>query len=146
MTDLVNAVDTPSATVRELADLARAGYRVLHEPSMLVDFEIHHLVDRAGGTGKICLREWQVINDDVRKQLEEAGPERHVRRLQEIIDAPGNSSGRSMRETVLMRLQAGDITVETSRRILLAYGYHTSVLDGVADTAPARVAPEGGAV
>ena len=48
VTDLVNAVDTPSATVRELADLARAGYRVLHEPSMLVDFEIHHVVDRAG--------------------------------------------------------------------------------------------------
>ena len=121
----------------------QAFYDVVATTHMLVS---QRLVDRAGGTGKICLREWQVINDDVRKQLEEAGPERHVRRLQEIIDAPGNSSGRSMRETVLMRLQAGDITVETSRRILMAYGYHTSVLDGVADTAPARVAPEGGAV
>ena len=57
MTDLVNAVDTPSATVRELADLARAGYRVLHEPSMLVDFEIHHLVDRAGGLAGIVARD-----------------------------------------------------------------------------------------
>ena len=26
-------VDTPSATAHQLADLARAGYRVLHEPS-----------------------------------------------------------------------------------------------------------------
>lgn len=57
MTDLVNAVDTPSATVRELADLARAGYRVLHEPSMLVDFEIHHVVDRAGGLAGIVARD-----------------------------------------------------------------------------------------
>jgi hypothetical protein len=53
MTDLANALDTPSTTVRELADLARAGYRVLHEPSMLVDFEIHHLVDRPGGLAGI---------------------------------------------------------------------------------------------
>ena len=57
MSDLVNAVDTPSATVRELADLARAGYRVLHEPSMLVDFEIHHVVDRAGGLAGIVARD-----------------------------------------------------------------------------------------
>jgi len=55
MTDLV--FDTPSATVRELADLARAGYRVLHEPSMLVDFEIHHLVDRPGGLAGIVARD-----------------------------------------------------------------------------------------
>jgi hypothetical protein len=53
VTGLVNPVEAPSATVRELADLARAGYRVLHEPSMLVDFEIHHLVDRPGGLAGI---------------------------------------------------------------------------------------------
>ena len=57
VTDLGNAVDTPSATVRELADLARAGYRVLHEPSMLVDFEIHHVVDRPGGLAGIVARD-----------------------------------------------------------------------------------------
>lgn len=121
----------------------QAFYDVVATTHMLVS---QRLVDRADGPGKVCLREWQVITDDVRKQLEEAGPERHVRRLQEIIDAPDNPSGRSMRETVLRRVRAGEIALETGRRILLAYGYHTAVLDGVADTAPARVDPEGGAV
>ena len=50
-------VDTPSATAHELADLARAGYRVLHEPSMQVEFEIHHLVDRPGGLAGIVARD-----------------------------------------------------------------------------------------
>lgn len=39
----------PAATARALADLARAGYQVLDEPSMQVEFEIHHGVDRPGG-------------------------------------------------------------------------------------------------
>ena len=47
----------PSATAHELADLARAGYRVLHEPSMQVEFEIHHLVDRPGGLAGIVARD-----------------------------------------------------------------------------------------
>jgi hypothetical protein len=46
-----------SATAHELADLARAGYRVLHEPSMQVEFEIHHLVDRPGGLAGIVARD-----------------------------------------------------------------------------------------
>ena len=50
-------VDAPSATAHELADLARAGYRVLHEPSMQVEFEIHHLVDRPGGLAGIVARD-----------------------------------------------------------------------------------------
>jgi hypothetical protein len=50
-------VETPSATAHELADLARAGYRVLHEPSMQVEFEIHHLVDRPGGLAGIVARD-----------------------------------------------------------------------------------------
>ena len=51
------AVETASATAHELADLARAGYRVLHEPSMQVEFEIHHLVDRPGGLAGIIARD-----------------------------------------------------------------------------------------
>jgi hypothetical protein len=46
-----------STTAHELADLARAGYRVLHEPSMQVEFEIHHLVDRPGGLAGIVARD-----------------------------------------------------------------------------------------
>lgn len=56
MTPVGGAPDTPSATAHELADLARAGYRVLHEPSMQVEFEIHHLVDRPGGLAGIIAR------------------------------------------------------------------------------------------
>jgi hypothetical protein len=51
------AVEAPSATAHELADLARAGYRVLHEPSMHVEFEIHHLVDRPGSLAGIIARD-----------------------------------------------------------------------------------------
>lgn len=41
--------EAPSgATTRALADLARAGHRVLDEPSMRVEFEIHHGLDRPG--------------------------------------------------------------------------------------------------
>ena len=36
----------PAATARALADLARAGYQVLDEPSMQVEYEIRHGVDR----------------------------------------------------------------------------------------------------
>ncbi|GAA1880299.1 hypothetical protein GCM10009836_71990 [Pseudonocardia ailaonensis] len=36
-----------------LADLARAGYRVLDEPSMQVDLEIHHRADRPGGLAAV---------------------------------------------------------------------------------------------
>ncbi|MGH3567721.1 MAG: hypothetical protein ACRDRH_17160 [Pseudonocardia sp.] len=49
--------DGSGASTRALADLARAGYRVLHEPSMQVEFEIHHLVDRPGGLVKIVARD-----------------------------------------------------------------------------------------
>ena len=55
MSELANGV--PSTTAHELADLARAGYRVLHEPSMQVEFEIHHLVDRPGGLARIIARD-----------------------------------------------------------------------------------------
>lgn len=60
MTDLIatGPVSTGAATTtRELADLARAGYRVLQEPSMQVEFEIHHLVDRPGGLAGIVARD-----------------------------------------------------------------------------------------
>jgi hypothetical protein len=53
----MSGAEAPSATARELADLARAGYRVLHEPSMHVEFEIHHLVDRPGGLAGIIARD-----------------------------------------------------------------------------------------
>ena len=55
MTDFPNG--GAAATAYELADLARAGYRVLHEPSMQVEFEIHHLVDRPGGLAGIIARD-----------------------------------------------------------------------------------------
>lgn len=57
MTATWSAYDGQSASTRALADLARAGYRVLHEPSMQVEFEIHHLVDRYGGLAEIVERD-----------------------------------------------------------------------------------------
>ena len=46
-----------NASTRALADLARAGNRVLREPSMQVAFEIHHLADRPGQLADIVARD-----------------------------------------------------------------------------------------
>jgi len=46
-----------NASTRALADLARAGNRVLREPSMQVAFEIHHLADRPGQLADILARD-----------------------------------------------------------------------------------------
>ena len=122
----------------------QAFFDIVATTHMLVS---QRLVDHADGDGKkICLREWQVITDDVRRELEAVGPEKHARRLQEIIDTPNNPTGRSMRETVLRRFKAGEITREVARRVLLLYSYHTAVLDDIPDAAIIRDKPETGAV
>lgn len=42
-----------NSSARALADVVRAGYRVLHEPSMQVEYEIHHLADGPGRLAEI---------------------------------------------------------------------------------------------
>jgi hypothetical protein len=41
-------VQAGAASARDLADLARSGYRLLQKPSTHVDFEVHHTADRPG--------------------------------------------------------------------------------------------------
>ena len=136
--------------IQQLADrVARLEYQLLvngkPQPAEYHTFsDIEDVLNRHKAVNKPQFGWYEVHLSPFRFITVKFRPNQFVVRLKS--SNTGNSSGRSMRETVLMRLQAGDITVETSRRILLAYGYHTSVLDGVADTAPARVAPEGGAV
>ncbi|GBQ77254.1 Tfp pilus assembly protein PilU [Acetobacter malorum DSM 14337] len=81
-----------------------------------------------------CLREWQAIDDDLRVKLEEAGPEKHVRVLQQFIDAGDLKqdvrASRSMRKTIRMKYQAGEISEETGHQMLITYGYHARDLEG----------------
>jgi hypothetical protein len=44
----VDAAADDSASPRDLADLARAGYLILRQPFMQVTFEVHHINDRPG--------------------------------------------------------------------------------------------------
>jgi hypothetical protein len=51
------ADDTASASPRDLADLARAGYAILRQPLMQVTFEVHHVDDRPGYLADYLLRQ-----------------------------------------------------------------------------------------
>jgi hypothetical protein len=44
----IDAGTDDSASPRDLADLARAGYMMLRQPFMQVTFEVHHIADRSG--------------------------------------------------------------------------------------------------
>lgn len=102
----------------------QAFYSLIANTHMLVNQRIVRHADWSEDNQKmICLREWQILTDEIRVRLEDAGPERHGRVLQEIIDSPSNKYGRSMRETVRRFYQAGEITQATAHRMLSAYGY-----------------------
>lgn len=78
------------------------------------------LVARRGG-GRVCLREFQLMTEDVRQEVEIAGPLGAFEKMQEIIQR--GEGGRCMRETVAQHLEAGTITVETAAGALFRYGY-----------------------
>ncbi|WP_061500861.1 ATPase, T2SS/T4P/T4SS family [Acetobacter malorum] len=78
----------------------------------------------------VCLREWQVMTDDIRARLETAGPERHIGELRRIMNDPGNATGRSMLTTIRRHFAEGSLSVETAHQMLLTYGYHVRDLEG----------------
>lgn len=106
------------------ADLQAQGfYDVLATTHMIVS---QVLVPKVGG-GRVCLREWQVITDDIRRAVEREGLERSPATLQAIIRR--NEGGRSMDRTVRTALREGLIDPRTAQRVLQRYGYpHADVL------------------
>ncbi|MGN7126791.1 type IV pilus twitching motility protein PilT [Methylorubrum thiocyanatum] len=83
------------------------------------------LVPRVGG-GRICLREWQVLTDRVRREVTKAGMAHAVEALRTIIQR--GEDGRSMLASVQAALREGLIDTRTARRVLDRYGYRDARL------------------
>ncbi|KMO28966.1 type IV pilus twitching motility protein PilT [Methylobacterium aquaticum] len=110
-------------TLKFPADLqVQAFHDVLSSTHLLVS---QLLVPKVGG-GRVCLREWQVLTDPVRREVARAGMAEAVETLRAII-ARGED-GRSMRVTVMSALERGVIDVATARRVLDRYGYRDARL------------------
>ena len=100
------------------ADLQSQGFHdVLGTTHMIVS---QVLVPRMDG-GRVCLREWQVLSEDIRREVEREGMERSATTMQAIIRR--NEGGRSMDRTVRNALAQGLIDQRTARRVLQRYGY-----------------------
>ncbi|WP_234053729.1 MULTISPECIES: type IV pilus twitching motility protein PilT [unclassified Xanthobacter] len=78
------------------------------------------LVPRMGG-GRVCLREWQVMDEGVRAEVESSGPRHSYATMLKIIRR--GEGGRPMCDTVARKLEEGAITVETAIMALNRYGY-----------------------
>jgi defect-in-organelle-trafficking protein DotB len=101
------------------ADLQSQGFHdVLATTHMIVS---QVLVPKVGG-GRVCLREWQVLTDEIRREVEREGMERSAVTMQSIIRR--NEGGRSMDRTVRTALAQSLIDPKTAQRVLQRYGYH----------------------
>ncbi|MGN8096818.1 type IV pilus twitching motility protein PilT [Methylobacterium sp. 22177] len=105
-------------TLKFPADLQiQAFHDVLATTHMVVS---QLLVPRVGG-GRVCLREWQVLTDPIRREVSRAGMEHSIDTLRTIIQR--GDEGQSMKATVFAALQDGTIDTATANRVLENYGY-----------------------
>lgn len=110
-------------TLRFPADLqSHAFHDVLATTHMLVS---QLLVPRRAG-GRICLREWLVLTEPARREVSRAGMEHSIESVHAILQR--GEDGRSMKTTVRMAFDRGDITAETAARVLSRYGYGDAAL------------------
>ncbi len=110
-------------TLKFPADLqVQAFHDVLSSTHMLVS---QLLVPKVGG-GRVCLREWQVLTDQVRREVARIGMAEAVETLRTIIGR--GEDGRSMKVTVKNALDRGLIDVRTANRVLDRYGYRDARL------------------
>ncbi|MBZ6078917.1 type IV pilus twitching motility protein PilT [Microvirga puerhi] len=75
------------------------------------------------GGGRCCLREWLIITDEIARQIELAGPERHVRLIREVMDSDARQM--PMNRAVASAVKAGLIDDPTAEFVLRRYGYLT---------------------
>ncbi|BCM87625.1 type IV pilus twitching motility protein PilT [Methylobacterium indicum] len=110
-------------TLKFPSDLqVQAFHDVLSSTHLLVS---QLLVPKVGG-GRVCLREWQVLTDQVRREVARAGMAEAVDTLRAIIGR--GEQGRSMKVTVMTALEQGVIDVRTANRVLDRYGYRDARL------------------
>lgn len=78
------------------------------------------LVPRVGG-GRVCLRDWIVIDPDRGDELLDAGIGQHARLMRRWME--DGDRARSMKSSIEIALRAGTISEETALLALKRYGY-----------------------
>lgn len=74
--------------------------------------------------GRVCLREWVVLDDDARQELTKVGFLGSRAFLYDLMTRGG--SGKPMKSTVAEQFKAGNISEEAARLALKRYGYSRS--------------------
>lgn len=77
------------------------------------------LVPRSDREGRICLREWLVLTDEIRERILDAGLVDHVRVIREIMGS--DPLHQPMSRSVQAELKAGRIDTATARRVIRRY-------------------------
>ena len=89
-----------------------------------------YLVPRADKPGRVCLRDWCVIDPQRGEDLIEAGYQRHHLLMRKWMDE--GVRARSMKTAIYAEFDAGRITEETAALALKKYGYRTESLQDAA--------------
>lgn len=76
------------------------------------------LVKNAEGNGRICLREWLVITNEIRDALLNEGSQHHSKEIYSILEKEKTPLHRSMKQSVISALKNKLITTETARDVL----------------------------
>jgi len=74
--------------------------------------------------GRVCLRDWIVLDPERAEQIIDAGPANHVALMNKWMDA--GERARSMQTSISIELRRGRITEETAKLWLKRYGYKST--------------------
>jgi defect-in-organelle-trafficking protein DotB len=80
-----------------------------------------YLVERADEEGRVCLRDWIIVDPDRSEQLIAAGYEGHHGLMRSWMDS--GVRARSMKTSIMIELEARRISEETARLAMKRYGY-----------------------
>lgn len=95
-------------------DLQRQAFSDLLDTTRLLMSQT--LVPRIDRPGRICLREWIVLTDEVRERIAESGPLNHVAEMRSIIDQ--DRLHKSMKSSAVEAYEKGIISRETTEGVL----------------------------
>lgn len=84
---------------------------------------VSQVLVRSQAGGRLCMREWVILNDTIRTDLIKGG---FIGSSAILQDAMRNGSGKAMRSTVAERFKAGEIDEKTAQAVLHRYGYSRS--------------------
>lgn len=103
-------------------------YDIAHQPQMFAEISStvrllmsQYLVPRADKPGRVCLRDWIIIDPERSEALIKAGYQAHHPLMRRWMDE--GDRARSMKTSIGMELRDGRITEETAALALKKYGY-----------------------